>query len=228
MRVVVHPERGVMVTVPGGRGNQAEAERRAVDFLRERESWLRRHLERQADIEAELEARGGARDGGSVPYLGSLHAIRIAAVPPGSGRSGVERVGEVDGDQLVIRRTSRERRTDAAILEAWLRDRARAAISRDIERHAPALRVTPVSIGLRDPRGRWGSASRHGRLSFSWRLILAPPEALETVVIHELCHLRVFGHGPSFWSLVATRRADHAKWRQWLHDHATELHRALG
>ena len=129
MRVVVHPERGVMVTVPGGRGNQAEAERRAVDFLRERESWLRRHLERQADIEAELEARGGARDGGSVPYLGSLHAIRIAAVPPGSGRSGVERVGEVDGDQLVIRRTSRERRTDAAILEAWLRDRARAAIS---------------------------------------------------------------------------------------------------
>ncbi len=79
---------------------------------------------------------------------------------------------------------------------------------------------------LRDPRTRWGSAARSGRLSFSWRLILAPPEALETVVCHELAHLRVFGHGPTFWALVASRRPDHRVWRRWLHDHATELHRA--
>jgi predicted metal-dependent hydrolase len=80
---------------------------------------------------------------------------------------------------------------------------------------------------LRDPRTRWGSASRHGRLSFSWRLVLAPPEALETVVIHELAHLRVFGHGPKFWALVATHRPDHRLWRRWLHDHSTEIHTAL-
>ena len=82
-------------------------------------------------------------------------------------------------------------------------------------------------LSLRDPRTRWGSASRSGRLSFSWRLILAPPDALETVVCHELAHLRVFGHGPRFWALVETRRPDHRVWRRWLHDHSTELHRAL-
>jgi predicted metal-dependent hydrolase len=81
---------------------------------------------------------------------------------------------------------------------------------------------------LRDPRTRWGSASRAGRLSFSWRLILAPSEALDTVVIHELAHLRVFGHGPRFWALVESRRPDHRVWRRWLHDHAQELHGALG
>ena len=43
----------------------------------------------------------------------------------------------------------------------------------------------------------------------SWRLVLAPPEALETVVVHELAHLRVFGHGPRFWAVVASRRPDH-------------------
>jgi predicted metal-dependent hydrolase len=58
--------------------------------------------------------------------------------------------------------------------------------------------------------------------------VLAPPEALETVVIHELAHLRVFGHGPAFWALVATQRPDHRTWRRWLHDHSTELHGALG
>ncbi|GIW19840.1 MAG: hypothetical protein KatS3mg065_0136 [Chloroflexota bacterium] len=52
-------------------------------------------------------------------------------------------------------------------------------------------------------------------------------EALETVVVHELAHLRVFGHGPAFWSLVASRRPDHAVWRRWLRDHALELHLAL-
>ena len=87
--------------------------------------------------------------------------------------------------------------------------------------------VTPTSVSVRDQRSRWGSASPHGRLSFSWRLILAPPEALETVVIHELAHLRVFGHGPRFWEIVAERRPDHAIWRKWLHDHSFELHGAL-
>jgi predicted metal-dependent hydrolase len=96
-----------------------------------------------------------------------------------------------------------------------------------IAAHADALGVAAGRITLRDPRTRWGSASRTGRLSFSWRLILAPPEALETVVIHELAHLRIFGHGPDFWALVASRRADHRAWRRWLHDHAIELHRAL-
>jgi predicted metal-dependent hydrolase len=61
----------------------------------------------------------------------------------------------------------------------------------------------------------------------SWRLVLAPPEALETVVVHELAHLRVFGHGPAFWSLVASRRPDHAVWRRWLRTHSLELHAAL-
>lgn len=62
---------------------------------------------------------------------------------------------------------------------------------------------------------------------FSWRLVLAPAEALETVVIHELAHLRVFGHGPRFWALVASRRPDHLVWRRWLRTHSLELHGAL-
>ncbi len=126
-----------------------------------------------------------------------------------------------------MRVASPDRRSIAAVLEAWLKRRARTEIERDIGRHATALAVAPSAISIRDQRTRWGSASREGRLAFSWRLILAPPEALETVVIHELSHLRVFGHGPRFWSLVASRRADHRVWRRWLRDHSTELHGAL-
>jgi predicted metal-dependent hydrolase len=57
--------------------------------------------------------------------------------------------------------------------------------------------------------------------------MLAPPQALETVVVHELCHLRVFGHGPRFRGLLASRVPDHVTWRRWLREHASELHAAL-
>jgi predicted metal-dependent hydrolase len=122
---------------------------------------------------------------------------------------------------------SRDRRPVAAVLRDWLTKRARSAIEEAIDRHAGSMGVTPVRLDLRDPRTRWGSASRNGRLMLSWRLVLAPPEALETVVVHELAHLRVFGHGPRFWQLVGSRVPDHRRWRRWLREHSAELHGAF-
>lgn len=224
VRVTIHPERGVVVTVPATRAGHIEGEARAAAFLAEREPWLRRHLARTAEVAARLEARGGARDGGEIPFRGRVHRVRVVPAVSGVRRSDVAAFD----DELVIHRVAADRRPDASIVEAWLRAQAAGAIDAAIDAHAGALGVAPVHVALRDPRTRWGSATRTGRLSFSWRLVLAPSEALETVVVHELAHLREFGHGPAFWALVASRRPDHRVWRRWLHDHATELHGALG
>ncbi len=228
LRVVIHPDRGVVVTIPmPGRRGWADPERQVRAFLIEREPWLRRHLDRHARDRAELAARGGLRDGALIRFRGALHRLRVEAASPGSRRSTVQRIGAVDEDEIVVRLAPADRRPTALVLEAWLKPRARVEIEREIGRHAAALDVTPLAVSVRDQRTRWGSASRHGRLAFSWRLILAPPEALETVVIHELAHLRVFGHGPRFWAVVAARRPDHATWRRWLRAHSAELHGAL-
>ena len=228
LRVLIHPQRGVVVTIPSSaRRGWGAPERHVESFLGQREPWLRRHLARQARDRADLAARGGLRDGATLRYRGDLHRLRIQPARPGARRSSVERVGGIEEDEIVVRLAAQDRRSTAVLLEEWFKPRARIAIDREIARHGDVLRVTPVSVGVRDQRTRWGSASRQGRLSFSWRLILAPPEALETVVIHELAHLRVFGHGPAFWALVASRRPDHAAWRSWLHDHSHELHGAL-
>ena len=228
LRVVIHPDRGVVVTVPvAARRGWSDPERHVRDFLADREPWLRRHLARQAIDRAALAARGGLRDGATIRFRGDLHRLRLVAARPGLRRSTVERIGGTDEDEIIVHVALADRRSIAAVLEAWLKPRARTAIEREIRRHATDLGVTPAAVAIRDQRTRWGSASRHGRLAFSWRLILAPPEALETVVIHELAHLRVFGHGPRFWALVAARRPDHKVWRRWLHDHSTELHGAL-
>lgn len=228
LRVTIDPLGGVVVSVPvATRRGWARPEPAVERFLRSREAWIWRHLERGARQRAELAARGPVGDGALVRYRGELHRVRVLAAARGARRSTVARVGADECDELVVRLAGRDRRPPATVLRDWLRERARAAIEREIERHGAAIGVRPVGASLRDPRSRWGSASRTGRLSFSWRLVLAPPEALETVVVHELAHLRVFGHGPRFWEVVSARRPDHATWRRWLRAHAFELHHAL-
>ncbi len=228
LRVTIHPERGVVVTVPpAARRGWARPESLVTGFLADREPWVRRHLARQAATRTRLDDRLPLDEGRLVPYRGVPHRVRVAPAPPRARASRVSRVGGDDGDELLVERTARERRSTAAVLEAWLRERARADLERAIDRHAPALGVTPARITIRDTTTRWGSCSRRGALSFSWRLVLAPPEALDAVAAHELCHLRVFGHSERFWALLATRVADHVTWRRWLRRHAPELHAAL-
>jgi hypothetical protein len=225
--VTIDPRRGVIATVPGVRTSEARARALVEPFLAEREAWLRRHVARHAAAAAGIAAAGPLRDGSLLRYRGEPHRVCVIAGSPGSRRSRVERVGGDDEDQLVVTLASTERRPLATVLEAWMRVRARDALEAAIARHAPALGVTPARVTVRDTRSRWGSASRAGRLSFSWRLVLAPPGVLETVAVHELAHLRVFGHGPGFWAVVAGRIPDHAAQRRWLRAHAAELHAAL-
>jgi predicted metal-dependent hydrolase len=87
--------------------------------------------------------------------------------------------------------------------------------------------VTVRRVTIRDQRTRWGSASRSGTLSFNWRLILCPPSVLEYVVVHELAHLKVSGHGTAFWRLVGSHYADAAAARHWLKQHHDEIRNAL-
>ena len=228
IRITIDPRRGLVVSVPPAtRRGWSHPEERIEAFLRERETWVVRHLRQLARDRDAARARGGAREGGQVLYRGELHRIRVRPDALTGRRSTVERSGGEAEDELVVSLATGERRPVERILGAWLRERAIEAIDAVIPGHAAALGVRPSKVDVRDPRSRWGSAARHGRLMFSWRLILAPPASLETVVVHELAHLRAFGHGPAFWNLVAGRRPSHLADRAWLRRNAHALHSAL-
>ncbi|HUG29884.1 MAG TPA: SprT family zinc-dependent metalloprotease [Candidatus Limnocylindria bacterium] len=228
LRVTIDPRLGLVVSVPpAARRGWAHPVERIDAFLRARESWVLRHLDRLERERDSARALGGPRDGGQVLYRGVLHRIRVRAGVLAGRRSTVERAGSESEDELIVSVAAGERRPIQRILAAWLRERATEAIDAAVAGHAAALRVNPAKVDIRDPRSRWGSASREGRLMFSWRLVLAPPASLETVVVHELAHLRIFGHGPAFWALMASRSPSHLADRAWLRRHAHALHTAL-
>ncbi len=109
----------------------------------------------------------------------------------------------------------------------WLKREARADLEGSVFRYAALLRVRPTAIRLRDPKGRWGSCSSRGTLSFSWRLILAPPMVLDYLAAHEVAHLREMNHGPAFWRLVHRICAHTDEAEAWLKAHGAGLH-AIG
>jgi hypothetical protein len=228
VRVTIDPRKGLLVSVPlASRRGWARPEPRIEGFLHERRAWVLRHLDGLARDRERVRALGGTRDGSLVLYRGEPHRLRVVEGALRGRRSTVERSGGDAEDELVVSLASGDRRPLERILADWFRERASEAIQAAIAVHAAALAVRPDKVDIRDPTTRWGSASRAGRLMFSWRLVLAPPAALETVVVHELAHLRAFGHGPGFWKLVADRRPAHAADRAWLRRNSHALHGML-
>ena len=80
-----------------------------------------------------------------------------------------------------------------------------------------------TSITIRDQKTRWGSCSGRGTLSFNWRLILAPPEILDYVVVHELCHLTHMDHSKDFWNMVGSIIPDYKIRKKWLKENGHTL-----
>ena len=107
----------------------------------------------------------------------------------------------------------------------WLKSEARRKINERAAVHAAALDVRPKCITIRDTTTRWGSCSSTRSLSFSWRLILAPPAVLDYVVAHEIAHLRELNHSARFWRLLDGLVADVPKYQNWLSDNGALLHR---
>ena len=110
-----------------------------------------------------------------------------------------------------------------AVSESAARAGARELVSALAEEEAEQLGVAYRRIRIGGQRTLWGSCSRGGTLSFNWRLVLAPLEVLDYVVVHELCHLRVPNHSRDFWGLVEKRRTHWREQRAWLREHGPEL-----
>jgi predicted metal-dependent hydrolase len=150
----------------------------------------------------------------------------LVVVPRGTPRSEVAQIVELRRgwiERQLARRAPTLGLDQVRLGAVDARALARARIAEVAQREAAALGVTYERITIRDQRTRWGSCSPRGTLSFNWRLVLAPVEVLEYVVVHELCHLREANHSPRFWALVAHARPTFAEERAWLTRHGWEL-----
>ena len=192
---------------------------REVDRLvRERASELR-DMGRAVDRHVEHERRvHPVTEGSPILVEGTPHAIRLTRAP----RVG----GQVTESELLLTlpRPDSDPHVRAAI-RSVLSERALQRIRQRLEYYAPRLGLDlNRRVTIREQKTRWGSCSSKDNLNFNWKLIMAPPQVLDYVVIHELCHLKEFNHSPRFWSLVETQMPEYKAWKKWLDTHKEDLY----
>ena len=118
-----------------------------------------------------------------------------------------------------------ERLTEEEIRE--LADEALKVIPARVAYYAPQVGVTYGRITIRNQRSKWGSCSAKGNLNFNCLLMLAPPEVLDSVVVHELCHRRHLNHSKEFYAEVLRVFPDYLVWDKWLKQNGMALMRRM-
>ena len=111
----------------------------------------------------------------------------------------------------------------SALERQHLQNKACVVIPRRVAYYAEKLGVSYGKITLRQQKTRWGSCSSEKNLNFNWKLILAPPEVLDYVVIHELCHLKEMNHSKAFWDEVGKVMPEYETYKLWLKENGWKL-----
>lgn len=112
-------------------------------------------------------------------------------------------------------------------LEKWYREEARKVIQDRVALYRDQIGVSVHSIFIKAQKTRWGSASTKGNLNFNWKLMMAPVEVIDYVVIHELCHLREMNHSKQFWELVSQYDENYKAHRRWLKENGSLLEASI-
>ncbi len=120
-------------------------------------------------------------------------------------------------------RESREKAAEAAVTPKLtagelrlLAEKALQFIPERVRFWAPVVGVTYGRITIRNQRTRWGSCSAKGNLNFNCLLMLTPPEVIDSVIVHELCHRKEMNHSSRFYAEVCRVFPDYDRWNRWL------------
>lgn len=204
----IHPsDREAILTMPP-RGTLAEAR----DFAHRHGAWIAARL---GGMPKAVPFSAGM----TVPLRNVAHRIVHRAGERGTvwteTRDSGERILCVAGDAAHVDRRVRD----------FLKREARRDLLKASHAYAEALGVKVKRVSIRDQSSRWGSCTTAGVLSFSWRLILAPPAVLDYLAAHEVSHLVEMNHSPRFWRVVARVCPHVERSKKWLDTHGNDLHR---
>jgi predicted metal-dependent hydrolase len=225
---VSEARRGAVLTMP------------AYSSFAEADEFLSRHFDWLKERVAGLPEPVPFTDGAIIPLRGLAHVLRFEGSV--RRRRGVVWVEEPEdakiapawpaGARVAKRRLPRlhvsgeEEHAPRRLLD-WLKRQAHLDLRFRVDLHAKRLNLTPKRIFVRDQTTRWGSCSTTGALSFSWRLVLAPPFVLDYLAAHEVAHLSELNHSRRFWRLCESLCPETSVARAWLAHNGPALH-AIG
>ena len=188
---------------------------RAKIFVERHAAWIGARLER-------LPVPTPFGPGAAIPLRGIMHEIDHR--PSQRGTVWLEAGDEATGALPKLCVSGAEPFVARRVQDFLIRQ-ARGDLEIAVTRHAATLGVKARRMTLRDTATRWGSCSSSGALSFSWRLVMAPPYVLDYLAAHEVAHLKHMNHSDAFWSVTARLVPDFSRAEAWLKSNGVGLMR---
>jgi len=197
---------GITVVVPESEDIQP------AELLRENAAWVIEKKQRYDTYREEIPERN-YEEGEMFPYLGEKYEVVIERRPSSGVGENTFRLAKHHVEDTSVKRA----------LEALYRRKAREIFEEQGDHYASEMGVEYEQIEIRNQRTKWGSCSTTGTLGLNWRLMMAPLEIIDYVVIHELAHLIESNHTDGFWSLVSQYDPDYGDHAKWLEENSVEL-----
>ncbi len=191
---------------------------RGVDqFVLEQQGWIAQVQERFAEYPLH-KAHSPLMSGEGLPLQGREITLDICDSPDAKPRAFFE------GNTLTLFVSDKhDLESRRKLVTDWYKAYAGEALRERVEHFASMVGRSPNRVAIREQKTRWGSCSSKGNINLNWKLILAPPECLDYVVIHELCHLYEFNHSEKFWQSVQRHMPDYMIWKRWLKENGAGL-----
>ena len=194
---------------------------RIHDFVRAQREWIATHLRRYEELRrAHPEKR--FVEGEKFPFLGREIALRFAPALGDKQKIFItenELIAQIPASRWPTFDRSVAHPEAAPAIVAHYKSAGRDVLEARARVLAERMNAKPSAITLRSQKTRWGSCTARGRVSLNWRLVFAPIEAIDYVIIHEFSHLVYYNHSHRFWSLVGVYAPEYERWREWLRAH---------
>lgn len=106
---------------------------------------------------------------------------------------------------------------------AWYRVEARRVFAARLDAFAARMDLNYRELYVKEQKTKWGSCSAQGNINLNWRLVMAPDQVINYVVVHELAHRKHLNHSSAFWQCVEAYIPDYRQWRKWLRENGSSL-----
>lgn len=190
------------------------SEKQIFEVVHKKAGWIERKVNEIKTRNSELTSRQFV-SGEKILYLGKEYTLEIAEKDSGEPEVFYRK----DAITIFISRKLSDESRKQAIKEAlikWYRQRFSEIVKERLGNYSLKIKAAPCKVVIKDQKTRWGSCSRKGNINLNWRLVMAPVEIIDYVIVHELCHLKVMNHSKEFWNLVASVLPNCCESRNWL------------
>lgn len=205
----IREDGGVVVKAP-----QFLSDAKIREIVENRAEWI---LTKRKEVR-QLQSKKMKREyvtGKTLPYMGKEVPMEIVV--------GKKSSVELENSHFIIHTSNTDEESMKKLLKKWYKKQSMDYLTKRVAYYSQKMNVSYTSISIKSRKKQWGTCDNHGNLTFSWRLIMATPEAIDYVIVHELCHRKHMDHSRQFWGEVKKELPDYKEREKWLNENSVNL-----